>query len=157
MGIKAALQQFKKKVKSPGNGAGSRVVKEDDDVVYEDPKNKAGDQYRKPPMKPGDNDLDAYATRPGRSIPYNKARKDINLPDEKKNLVIGKLKSVSESKAPYKKEWERRRKAGETYDGMKFDKEGIKEIRGGDPDDPRWEEHKKRTKGGTGIGSRVVR
>lgn len=53
-------------------------------------------------------------------------RKDINLPDEKKGKVVGDI-DIYDAKGP---------------DGKKF--RVSKQIFGGDPNDPRWEEHRAR-------------
>lgn len=91
----------------------------------------------------GSPDDSGKSTRPGR---YVVPKRDKNLPDEQHGRTIGELKSAGESKAPYKREWNRDAVAGKKYDGMDIDKTRIREIKGGDPDDPRWKEHNERVK-----------
>lgn len=76
---------------------------------------------------------------------HRNTKEDTNLPDEKKGKVVGETDVTVSDPDRYK------------------DRKGHTEkrkIMGGDPDDPRWEEHNKRKKDkyyGVGAGSRIIK
>jgi len=140
MGLKSAFKNFQKKVKSPGNGAGSRVVKDDSmsepvhrktapDVDLPDPlKNKPVARHVKGTKGKADEFVRGGYVDDPRWSTY-----------ERENAAVAKAKG----KPNEAKEHEEHAKNFEMYN-----KKYVLPLE---------DKKKKKTKGGTGIGSRVVR